>query len=155
MGKTHNLTGHVSSVNCVALCPNEFLADVTTDTVTCVNTVSFNLFLQALPENEHAHFVNTIALMFGLEPAMVRIEVTTIDSRRRLLSLAYRVRVYLSVPEGDIRTQISTLQIYRNIAGENFLVSTDHMQTSLLQIDGSTVAVSLNDFAMGMPLSGH
>ena len=61
----------------------------------------------------------------------------------------------MSVPEGDTRTQISTLQVYRNIAGENFLVSTDHMQTSLLQIDGSTVAVSLNDFAMGMPLSGH
>ena len=152
MGKTHNLTGQVSSVNCVALCPNEFLANVTTRTVTCVNTVSFDLFLQALPENEHEHFVNTIALMFGLESAMVRIEVTATDVRRRLLSVGYRVRVYVSVPEGDTRTQMSTLQVYRHIAGENFLVSTDHIQTTLLQIDGNTVAVSLNDFAMGMPL---
>ena len=31
-------------------------------------------------------------------------------------------------------------------------MSTDHMQTTMLQIDGSTQAVSLNDFAMGIPL---
>jgi len=123
-----------------------------TPMVTCVNTVSFDLFLRDLSENQHEYFKKMIALMFGLELAMIRIEVTAISFRRRLLSLGYHVRVYVSVPEGDTKTEISTSQVYRNIANGSFTMSTDHMQTTLLQINGSTQAVSFNDFVMGTSL---
>jgi len=120
--------------------------------ITCVNTVSFDLLLQDLSENQHEHFKKTIALMFGLEPFMIRIEVTAISVRRRSLSLGFHVRVYVSVPEGNTTAEISTLQVYIKIANENFTMSTDHKQTTLLQIKGNTKAVSFNDFIMGKTL---
>jgi len=118
--------------------------------LTCVDVVSFRLFLTELSENQYMDLQNSIARQFGLPASMVEIRVAT-PVGRRLLSEPFAIDVIVSVPNDDASgastPPIPSMQnVYQGLAADQFV-------SAVMLIDGSTDAVHLTEmFEINMPL---
>jgi len=108
--------------------------------LTCVNIVSFSLFLTELSENQYEALRSSIAKAFGLTADMVEISITP-EGSRRLLSQPFAVDVTVSIPNNDASGAStppipSMRNIYQGLAADDFVSAT-------MLIDGGTDAVHL------------
>jgi len=142
-GKTKHATGDEACSNC----ENVKTID---NMLTCVDVVSFRLFLTELSADQHVALQDSIARQFGLSPSMVEIRIVPVGSRR-LLSQPFAVDIIVSVPNNDASGAStpptpSMRNIYQGLAEDQFVSAT-------MLIDGGTDAVHLTPgFAPNMQL---
>jgi len=123
--------------------------------VTCVDVVSFSLFLTELSENQYDALRSSIAQAFGLPADMVEMTVK-ISGSRRLLSPQVEIVVSISIPIADASAGApppipDILNVYKNLAEDQFVAAIIPGTTVL--IDGSMDGVHLADmFEQGMLL---
>ena len=129
-GKMKNTTGdHACSCENVAL---------HNGVSTCVDLVSFRLFLAELPEERHEALRSSIAGAFGLSSSMVQVQV----------SEQVEIAVTVSVPHNDSSTGVtpqapSMPDIYQRLAEDEFVAAI--VPGTTVHINGSTEGVLLAD----------
>ena len=134
-GKFKNTTGNAPCSDCVNVQQHNGVA-------TCVQIVSFRLFLTALSPDQHVVLQNSIARLFGLDPLLVEIRVAAAGTRR-LLSEPFAIDVIVSVPNSDA-SGVSTpgipsmANIYQGLAEDQFV-------SAVVLVDGGTNTVKLTD----------
>ena len=160
VGKFKDTTGDAACSHCAAgkfknttgkgVCSNCENVKTIDNVLTCVNVVSFRLFLTELSADQHVLLQGSIARQFGLSPSMVEIRIVPAGSRR-LLSQPFAVDIIVSVPNNDASGAStpptpSMRNIYQGLAEDQFVLAT-------MLIDGGTHDVHLAPgFAQNMPL---